>query len=147
MDLSTILTWVWSALNSAMGITFIATIVLYFLSRLYSAKPLWQQYEGVIISGIKFAEKNIPDDTPNKGLAKLDEALRYAIKVYEQTTQKRASRKVQAELENGIGIIHAKLASDDALPLPNITKSSNLPEFSEHEFDSAKSARWNNISQ
>ena len=37
--------------------------------------------EGSIITGIKLAEKEIPDDTPNAGLAKLDAALRLHLEL------------------------------------------------------------------
>lgn len=66
METENVLNVVWSIVNSPVGITVIASIVLWLLNKVYASKPLWQQYEGVIISGIKFAEKNIPDDYPEK---------------------------------------------------------------------------------
>jgi len=75
---------VWSIINSAAFITVVAALLLYGLNRLYAKRPLWQQWEGTIITAVKLAEKAIPDDTENKGLGKLDDALQYVIRVYEE---------------------------------------------------------------
>ena len=109
MNWQAILSVLWSALNSPMGITAVAGVVLYLLNRLYAAKPAWAQYEGAIISAVRFAEKEIPDDVPNKGLARLNAALQYVLKVYQEVEGKRAPERVQAELKEGIQIVHAEL--------------------------------------
>ena len=105
---------VWTILNSPAVIAAIAAILLWALNRLYMAKPAWQQYEGTIISAIKWAEKHISDDTPNKSLRRLDEALDYVLQVYEQM-HGQASAKVKAELREGIQITHADLESQGQL--------------------------------
>ena len=92
-----------------------ATAALWLLNKLYLAKPTWQKYEGAVISGVKFAEKEIPDDTPNKGLARLDAALRYAIGVYEQAKGRAATRQELADFKNGIQLVHAELEASGAL--------------------------------
>ena len=115
MNMASILEVVWNALNSPAGITAVAGLILWALNRLYAKKPAWKAYEGTIISGIKLAEKNIPDDTENKALLRLDHALRYVLKAYEEAAGKRASEKVAAELKEGIQVKHAELESSGAL--------------------------------
>ena len=65
---------VWDVMNSPAGITAMAGVFLWLLNRLYAKKPLWKRFEGSIISAVRFAEKEIPDDTPGKSLARLDAA-------------------------------------------------------------------------
>jgi len=115
MNMTAILEAVWAALNSPAGITAVAGLILWALNRLYARKPAWKAYEGTIISGIKFAEKRIPDDTENKSLNRLDHALRYVLKAYEEINGKRASEKTAAELKEGIQVKHADLESSGAL--------------------------------
>jgi len=115
MNWEWILTTVWNALNSPAAIVAIAGLVLWLLNRLYAAKPGWAKYEGAIISGVKFAEKEIADETPSKGLARLDAALRYVLKVYAEVNNRQATPKVTAELTEGIQIKHAELEAAGAL--------------------------------
>ena len=115
MDWTTILATLWAALNSPAGITAMAGVLLWALNKLYAAKPLWQQYEGAVIAGVRFAEKNIDNATPNAGLAKLDAALRYVLKVYEESAGRRASEKEIADLTNGIQIVHNGLEAEGVL--------------------------------
>ena len=115
MNVTSILEAVWHALNSPAGITAVAGLILWALNRLCAKKPAWKTYEGTIISGIKFAEKRVPDGTENKSLNRLDHALRYVLKAYEEAAGKRASEKVAAELKEGIQVKHAELESSGAL--------------------------------
>ena len=100
---------VWTILNSPQAVVLVAGAVLWGLNRIYSKKPLWEQFEGTIIAGIKFAEKKIPADTENKGAAKLDAALKYIVSVYEEVRGKSPSRKVLNELTEGVKKTHAVL--------------------------------------
>lgn len=115
MNAETIWNLVWTALNTPLGITVAAGVFLWLLNRLYTAKPSWSKYEGAIISGIKFAEKQVPDGTPSKGLARLDSALKYVLKVHEEASGKRASAKVVADIKEGIQITHDKLQAGGTL--------------------------------
>lgn len=115
MNVEKILDVIWTALNTPAGITVMAGVFLWLLNRLYAAKPGWAAYEGAIISAIKFAEKEVPDGTPNKGLARLDAALKYVLRVYAQTNGKRASTKVAADIREGIQITHDKLEAAGTL--------------------------------
>jgi hypothetical protein len=115
MDWQEIVKVIWNALNSPAGITTVASLFLWSLNRIYTAKPLWQQYEGAIISGVKLAEKTIGDTVENKGLARLDYALKYVIKIYEEAQGRKATIKQINEFKNGIQIVHSELEANDCL--------------------------------
>ena len=115
MNASNILETIWAVLNSPAGIATIVGLVLWLLNRLYAAKPAWQKYEGAIISGIKYAEKQVPDDTAKKSLARLDAALRYVLKVYQEVNNRTASAKEIADLKDGISIVHNELEAEGTL--------------------------------
>lgn len=105
----------WNVLNSPAVITALAGLLLYGLNKLYDKKPGWSQYEGTIISAVRYAEKVIPDSSESKSLAKLDKALKYVLEVYESKEGKPASDKVKSELREGIQIIHTELEASGAL--------------------------------
>ena len=115
MNWQAILDVVWKVLNSPMGITAVAGVVLYLLNRLYAAKPEWAQYEGAIISAVRFAEKEIPDDVSNKGMARLDKALKYVLATFEQVNGRRATQKEAAALKDGIQVVHNQLDAEGML--------------------------------
>ena len=115
MDWNGIWQAVWGVLNSPAVIAVLAAALLWALNKLYTAKPTWQAFEGSIISAVKWAEKEIPDDTPNKSLARLDAALGYVLKVYEQARGKPADASTTAELREGIQIAHAELEASGGL--------------------------------
>ena len=115
MNANNILETVWAVINSPAGIAAIVGLILWLLNRLYAAKPAWQKYEGAIISGIKYAEKQIPDDADNKSLARLDAALRYVLKVYQEVNNRSATAKEIADLKDGISIVHNELEAEGTL--------------------------------
>jgi len=114
-----VLKFVWNVLNSPAGITAVAGLLLYGLNWLYSRKPLWQQYEGTIISAIRTAEKLVPDDTQNASLAKFDAALQFVLKVFEERNNRQATIAEKAALQEGINILHNKLDGAGALNVPS----------------------------
>lgn len=114
-----ILAAIWSILQSPAVITLLAGGLLALLQRLYTAKPAWAKYEGAIVTGIKLAEKQIPDDTPNRALARADAALRYVITVYTQAKGRAPSAKTLASLRDGIGIVHADLETAGNIKNPS----------------------------
>lgn len=115
MNAEEILKLVWAAMNTPVGVTVMAGVFLWLLNRMYAAKPAWAAFEGAIISAVKFAEKEVPDGTPNKGLARLDAALKYVLKVYEEANGKRASAKTVAEIKEGIQVMHNELEASGTL--------------------------------
>jgi hypothetical protein len=62
-------------INSPIGITIISAIVAWLLSKLFTAKPEWQKYQGTIIAAIKWAEKVVPDNSPDTNVQRLNAAL------------------------------------------------------------------------
>jgi len=118
MDVTAIMEIVWKVLNSPAVIALLAGGLLWLLNKLYAAKPAWQAFEGTIIAAVKWAEKEIPDDTPNKALNRLNAALNYVVKVYEEARGKPADAQTKAELREGIQIVHAELEASGNLDKP-----------------------------
>jgi len=109
-----ILRTVWSVVNTPAGVTFVASIALYILNKVYAAKPLWKKYEGTLIAAVKFAEKEIPDGSAIKAVARLDAALKYALKVIEAAEGQLPPKKI-AEVKEGLQITHANLEKSGGL--------------------------------
>ncbi len=107
---------VWEFLNSPLGITLAAAVVLYVLQRLRASYPQWAKYEGAIIEAIKYAEKTIPDDHPDRAVARFDTALAYVLRLYREANKGRlpGSAEVQA-IKEGIRVKHAQLEAAGAL--------------------------------
>ncbi len=113
---------IWSLANSPAVIAAFAAALLWGLNKLYAKRPAWQAFEGSIIAAVKWAEKSIPDDTPNKAYSRLDTALLYMLKVYEKTKGRSADAATVDELREGIQIIHAELEAGG-----NLGAASDLP--------------------
>ena len=85
-------------------------LFLFLASKFNPLQEKWKQYEGSIITGIRLAEKQIPDDTPNAGLAKLDAALRFVLNAYaEANNGKQPSAALIEQIKQGIQIKHDEL--------------------------------------
>jgi uncharacterized protein YyaL (SSP411 family) len=108
------ITKIWEYLNTPLAITVIGGIVAFLLSKLWTAKPAWQKYEGTIIAAVKAAEKAIPDTAENKATKRLDEALKYVLKIYESQNGK-ATEETKQELKEGIQIVHNKLENEKTI--------------------------------
>ena len=132
MDVGVLLNTIWDLINSPIGISVVAGALLWALNKLYAAKPAWAAYEGTIVSGIKFAEKMVPDDTPNKASTKLNTAINYVLKVYENTNKgKKPSKKLRDSIVQGIQLKHESLEEKGTLkpPLPEAkTMKPHLPK-------------------
>lgn len=109
------ITKIWEYLNTPLAITVIGGIIAFLLSKLWTAKPAWQKYEGTIIAAIKSAEKAVPDDSENKSVKRLDKALQYVLKVYEKANGKAATPATMTELSEGIQIVHNKLETEKTI--------------------------------
>jgi len=112
MNWNAILELVVTVLKTPAVITLLAAGLAWLLAKGYLARPEWQKYRGYIISAVKLAEKEIPDDTPNAGLAKADWALKYVLTIYEQATGKAADAKLTASIAQGIPVVHAELEAN-----------------------------------
>jgi len=114
MDITAIIEAVTGFFNSTFGfaVTWAAVVgfFLFLASKLNPFQEAWKKYEGSIITGIKLAEKQIPDDTPNAGLAKLDAALRFVLKAYAEANKgKQPPAKLVEQIRQGIQIKHSDL--------------------------------------
>lgn len=115
MNWEGILEGLWNVLNSPAAIALVAGVVLWLLNKLYASKPGWRKYEGAIISGIKLAEKEIPDGASNKALSRLDAALKYVLSIHREINGRAAKPEEVAELREGIQIKHAELEANGSL--------------------------------
>jgi len=113
---------VWAAMNSPIGITVAAGIVAWLLERVFLALPAWKAYEGTIIGAIKYAEKEIPDDTENKSLARLDAAIKYVLEVYQACGERPPSPRLLSDLRETISVKHAELEAAGNLAKKGPTK-------------------------
>jgi len=104
-----LLDFIWEGVNTPAGLAVVAGVFLWALNHVYARQPAWKRFEGTIISAIRLAEKNIPDNAKNKSLARLDAALEYTMKVYEKAKGKQPSQKEKNELLEGIQLMHARL--------------------------------------
>ena len=112
----------WNVLNSPAVIAVLAGGLLWLLNRVYAARPAWQAFEGSIIAAVKWAEKEVRDDNPNRALSRLDAALNYVLKVYEEARGRPADAKMKAELREGIQIVHAELEASGVLERPTLAE-------------------------
>ena len=98
-------------LNSGIGFALVwagmVGLFMWLASKFNPFQEKWKAWEGSIITGIKLAEKEIPDDTPNAGLAKLDAALRFVLNAYaEANNGKQPSDALVEQIKQGIQIKH-----------------------------------------
>ena len=121
MNAERIFELVWTALNSPAVIAGLAAVVLWAINRLYAKRPAWQAYEGSIIAAVKWAEKQIPDDTPNKAAAKLNAAMQYVLRVFEEVNHRRATDAETSELREGVQILHAELEAAGGLTASDLS--------------------------
>ena len=110
-----ILNAVWNFLNSTVGVMAVVAVAGWVLKIIYAKKPDWKKYEGSIISAIKYAEKEIPDDTPNKALGRANAALQYVLKIHREVNDRAATAEEVAEIKEGISIVHAELEANGNL--------------------------------
>ena len=110
-----VLAGVWEVLNSPVGVSLVASGVLWAINKLYTAKPAWQAYEGALIKAVQWSEREIPDDTANKHLKRADRALQYALKAYERLEGKRADARMTEQLAQGLEVVHTDLEAAGVL--------------------------------
>lgn len=75
----------------------------------------WKKWEGLAITAVKAAEKAIPDNTENKGLRRLNDALLTFCHKYEAATGVKPSEADLAQIENLLSTVHAQLEAKEQL--------------------------------
>jgi len=104
---------VWAFLNSPSGLAVIGFLLTFILGKVFTAKPKWKvyadKYRPLLIAAIKKAEKEIEDDPGggNKGLARLDNALKYILEINAQLDK--------SALKEAITAVHAEAEKDKNL--------------------------------
>ena len=109
-----------------LGVIWLLLVLLFFwlASKFNPFQEKWRQWEGSIITAIKLAEKAIPNDTPetpgsppgNKGLAKLDTALRFVLQAYADANRGKAPpEQLTEQLKQAIQIKHDEMDRQGAL--------------------------------
>ena len=66
-------------------------------------------YRGTIISGVKRAEKAIPDNTENKYIHRFDHALKYVVDLVEAHENRKLSKKEVAAIGSAINEAHHEI--------------------------------------
>ncbi len=95
----------------------IGAVIAWIITKRQDQKHMshFQQYEGYALSAIRLAEKMITDDTPSKGLQKLDWALQEFIKRYTKATGVQVDAAMAARIESWISVLHSALDASGAL--------------------------------
>lgn len=111
----------WTFLLSPLGASIVATLLAFALGKLLLAKPQWAPWKGIIIEGIKYAERAIPDNSALVSLRRLDEAMKYFIRVYEQQVGLPPPKSLIDAARMIIPEIHAELEKNGNLDKTSIT--------------------------
>ncbi|HSW00021.1 MAG TPA: hypothetical protein VLI39_07605 [Sedimentisphaerales bacterium] len=105
----------WAVMNSPFVISTLAALFVALLNWAYARKPWLSKYEGTLIAAVKYAEKTIPDGTPNKALARLDEALKYALRVIETRTGVPLSAVEVSAVVERLQVVHSEVEAKEGL--------------------------------
>ena len=97
---------IWTFLNSEVGITIVGFILVIVAGKVFTAKPQWKvyadKYRPQVVTAIKWAEKQIPDDHENKSVERFNAALKFLLSVnakFNQDALKETITAVHAEME------------------------------------------------
>ena len=108
-----------SVFGFMLGMMTVIVSVFWLLSKLDPFQDQWRQWEGSIITAIKLAEKQVPQDAPHAGVTKLNAALDYVLQDYTLANGgKRPPRKLVRQLRQGIQTKHADLDRFGGLKKP-----------------------------
>lgn len=96
--------------TDAVIVLIIGIFVTYIIKWLASKDgEKFKTYEGYAITAVKAAEKAIPDDSPNKGINRLNFALKTFVLKYEMATGVTTKPEEVAKIEAWISTIHSAL--------------------------------------
>ena len=100
--------------NTAIGVA-VGAAVAWLVKWLAGNGKKFTSYEGYAVTAIRLAEKAIPDSTTDKGLARLDYALKLFIEKFTAATGVVPDEALTAQIENWIATIHNALDESGAL--------------------------------
>jgi len=97
-------------------ITAIAGIASFAIARLFTAKPAWKKYEGLLITAVKAAEKMIPDDpASNTSITRADAALRVFADRYTMAYGKLPTDAIVTVARLALPIVHDQIEAEGTL--------------------------------
>jgi hypothetical protein len=96
-------------------ITAIAGVATWAVAKLFTAKPAWKKYEGLLITAVKAAEKIIPDGSTNVSLARADAALRVFADRYEVAYGKLPTDAIITVARLALPIVHDQIEAEGTL--------------------------------
>ena len=97
-------------------ITAIAGVATWAVAKLFTAKPEWKKYEGLLITAVKAAEKIIPDDAAaNTSLARADAALRVFSERYAVAYGKFPTDSIITVARLALPIVHDQIEAEGTL--------------------------------
>ena len=108
-----------SVLNSESVKYAIVLGIIWALKKLFAKEPkvklFYDDYKGAMIKAIKFAEAEIPDDTENKHLRRLDLALKYTVELINTAEERKLSKtKINpAKLTADISAVHHEVIDEN----------------------------------
>ena len=103
-------------INSNAALTLLGGLFAWLVAWVFTKKPAWKQYEGLIITAIKFAEKTtIPDGTTNSGLLKAKAAVDAFIAQYTDHYGTAPTDAVIDLVRAAIPIVHDQLDAKGTL--------------------------------
>ena len=112
--------------NTAIGIA-VGALVAWLVKWLSSDGAKFKAYEGYAITAVRLAEKAVPDDAENKGVARLNYALQLFLQKYKAATGVTPDEALTAQIESWIATIHNAL--DAAGSLGASLKSEQVASF------------------
>jgi len=113
----------WTAITeffkTPQGIAILASACVLLINFILKKKPekksIIERFIGTIITAVKAAEKAIPDDTKNAGLARFDRAFKYIISVFAQVEGRLPTPDEELEIKEAIPVVHADIEADGGL--------------------------------
>lgn len=116
-EASGILAMLWAFANSPAGMTILSTACLAILGKVFTAKPEWFRillaHKGVFFDACRWAEKAIPDGTPNVAMARADAALKFILE-----QEPRLKLVDEATIRRAISVAHGEAEKAGKLELP-----------------------------
>lgn len=98
---------VWALLNSEVGLMLMGSLLLLVARKVYTAKPLIEQYEGTLIEAVKWAEKNVTG--PGRGEQRLKAALQFVSRVFADYERRKPTKAEAEQIEERLIVTHADL--------------------------------------
>jgi hypothetical protein len=111
----TLASLLWAFLNSPVGVTVVSSVLLLLVGKFFTATPerekVFETYKGLFFDAVRYAEKAIPDGSPNVAAARADAALKFALQL-----EPKLGRKKDVDVRAAINLAHAEVEKKDGRP-------------------------------